>query len=168
MTDPLDDYHETDDRNERYRLLRREIKRLRGEAESGDFFDREAVAGTVATLADEVEGSLLTFVANDFGLPVAYRPAGTDAERQDRVRRAILAGKYDGSNEDLDALRRRLLDAHPGVHKSIVAVIEGEDVRYHLPEGSNPETNFVTVREMVGLVDYVTNSAQDEGLSETY
>lgn len=41
-------------------------------------------------------------------------------------------------------------------------------VRYHLPEGSNDTTNFITVRETVGLIDYTTNSFQSDGLSVTY
>lgn len=54
------------------------------------------------------------------------------------------------------------------MHKAIVSEHTGETLRYHLPEGSNESTNFVTVREMVGLIDYTTNSFQSDGLCETY
>ena len=43
-----------------------------------------------------------------------------------------------------------------------------DGVRYHLPEGTSEATNFLTVRETVGLVDYTTNGAQADGLSVTY
>lgn len=169
MTDWLDAYVDTDDLNERYRLLRRELTRLRDEGQDEEeLFDRDVVADTVRRLNDEVEGDLLVFVANDFGLPMAYRPEAAGVELQDAVRRAILERKYDDANDDLDALRRDLLDAHPGLHKAIVAELDGCSLRYHLPEGSSGATNFLTVREMVGLVDYTTNSAQREGLSRTY
>lgn len=168
MSDWLADYADTDDANERYRLLRDELARLRGGAEEGDFYDRAAVAEDVARLNDGFDGDLIVFVANDFGLPVAYRPKGTGFEVQDAVRRAVLETKYDGANDDLDGARRTLLDRHPAVHKVLVAAVDGASIRYHLPEGSNEDTNFLTVREMVGLVDYTTNSQQNEGLSTTY
>lgn len=165
MSDWMEEYAVVDDHDEKYKLLREEMTRLRGE---GSVFDREAVAETVRGLGETVEGVLVVFAANDFGLPMAYRPEGTGVEIQDAVRRAILENKYDDSNEDLDELRRELLDAHPAIHKAIIAEIDGGRVRYHLPEGSSSSTNFLTVREMVGLVDYTTNSAQNDGLSMTY
>lgn len=168
MTDWLDAYADTDDPNDRYRLLRRELTRLRDEGQDEEeLFDRDAVADTVRRLNGEVAGDLVVFVANDFGLPMAYRPEDAGVELQDAVRRAILEHKYD-SQADLAGLREALLEAHPRVHKAIVAVLEGSSLRYHLPEGSSQSTNFVTVREMVGLIDYTTNSAQREGLSRTY
>lgn len=168
MQDWLDGYAGTDDPNERYALLRQEMTRLREAGQSADLFDREAVAETVGRLNDEVEADLVVFVANDFGLPMAYRPEAAGVELQDAVRRAILERKYDDTNDDLAALREELLDAHPGVHKAIVAALDGCALRYHLPEGSSENTNFLTVREMVGLVDYTTNSAQRDGLTRTY
>ena len=159
-------YADADDPNERYRILRREMARLRGEGRDA-LFDADAVADTVRELDGRTDGVLVVFAANDFGLPMAYRPAGTGLELQDAVRRAILEEKYD-EDEDLDDLRRELLAEHPGVHKAIVATFEEGRVRYHLPEGSDETTTFLTVREMVGLVDYTTNSAQRDGLSTTY
>lgn len=168
MNDWTDEYDAIDDRNERYRLLREEMTRVRANREDADFFDPDDVVDTVGELATDVDGDLVVFVANDFGLPIAVRPEGTGFEEQDAVRTGILEDKYDDSNPDLDAIRREILDRHPGIHKAIVATIDDESVRYHLPEGSNPTTNFLTVREMVGLVDYTTNSDQRDGLSGTY
>lgn len=168
MTDWMDEYAATDDLNEKYTILREELTRLRGRGGVSEFFDRDAVAETIQELDGEGDGDLIVFVANDFGMPVAFRPEGTGFEVQEAVRRAILERKYDSENPDLNEKRQKLLDRHPGVHKMIIAEIEGSSIRYHLPEGSNDSTNFITVREMVGLVDYTTNSQQKEGLSETY
>lgn len=167
-TDWLDEYTEADDLSRKYRLLREEMGRLRDRAESGDFFDREEVASDLHRLNETRRGDLLVFVANDFGLPVAYRPSGVERDVQDDVRQAILQNKYDDANEDLNQIRRELLTEHPHVHKVIVSEYLDGSVRYHLPEGSNETTNFLTVREMVGLIDYTTNSSQRDGLSRTY
>jgi hypothetical protein len=168
MTDFLDAYAAADDANRQYALLRDELARVRGRREDDAFYDPDAVGETVARLAERVDGALLVFAANDFGVPRAYRPPGIDRGVQDAVRQGILQRKYDGENDDLDEIRRRLLDEHPGIHKAIVAAYTEESLRYHLPEGSKESTNFLTVREMVGLVDYTTNSAQADGLSRTY
>jgi len=135
MCDWLDEYRGLDSPHEKYDSLRAEMARLRGEAhesDDGELFDRDEIAAALRSLDDALDGDLIAFVANDFGLPVAFRP-----------------------------------DSVPAVHKVIVADY-GEEIRYHLPEGSNGATNFLTVWEMVGLVDYTTNSAQRDGLSQTY
>lgn len=181
MTDRVTEHERTDDINERYERLRAEMTGLRNEVvsrytEDGEFdpsaveeyFDPDAVAADVRESNREVDGDLLVFVANDFGFPAAFRPEGADRSLQDDVRLGILRNKYDDEAVDLQAIRDDLLEAHPGIHKAIVAEHRGDDVRYFLPEGSNETTNFLTVREMVGLVDYTTNSAQAEDLSRTY
>lgn len=168
MTDWMESYAATDDLNERYLVLRAEMERLRGRREDIEFFDVDDVRADIRRLNETVDGDLLVFVANDFGRPMAYRPSGLARSVQDEPRQAILRDKYDDTNEDLDKIRRELLDTHPGIHKVIVATYSDDDIRYHLPEGSNESTNFLTVREMVGLIDYTTNSSQADGLSTTY
>lgn len=168
MADRIAEYAETDDLNRKYRLLRAEITDLRGRRDDVEFFDEDAVGTDVRRLNESVRGELIVFAANDFGLPMAYRPSGVEKDAQDEIRRAVLQNKYDDTSEDLNEIRRELLDAHPGVHKVLAAAYSDGAVRYHLPEGSNEATNFVTVREVVGLIDYTTNSFQSEGLSRTY
>lgn len=167
MTERIDEYTETDDLNEKYRLLREEATRLRGQGGHQESYDGEAVKDSLRDLSQEVEGQLIVFVANDFGYPKAFRPEGIDQGAQDEIRQSILGNKY-STNSDLDEIRRELLDRHPGIHKAIIAEYRDGNIRYHLPEGSNTNTNFLTVREMVGLIDYTTNSAQSEGQSKTY
>lgn len=173
-------YDDTDDLNEQYHILRREMTRLRSELVSEyegnevditdvpEYFDPEAVEATVRKLNDNVGAALIVFAANDFGLPVAFRPAGLSLRVQDEVRREILRKKYDEETEHLKEIRDEILDRHPGIHKIIVAEYGHQAIQYFLPEGSNTTTNFLTVREMVGLIDYTTNSFQREGLSMTY
>jgi hypothetical protein len=175
------EYERTDDLNEQYELLRSEMTRLRNDlvsrhTEDGEFdpstveeyYDSEAVAATIREANQALAGDLIVFVANDFGFPTAFRPEGAERSLQEDVRRGILENKYDDEADDLQSIRDDLLEGHPGIHKAIVAEQTGESVRYFLPEGSNETTAFLTVREMVGLVDYTTNSAQAEELSNTY
>lgn len=178
--DWLSTYHDADDLNEKYRLLRREMTQLRNELASRfeddefdvtdipEFFEPEDVATTVDTLSTTLEGALVVFAANDFGLPVAFRPSDASLSIQDDIRQAILNTKYDKENDDLREIRDELLERHPEIHKAIVAEYGDDEIEYFLPEGSNSTTNFLTVREMVGLVDYTTNSSQQEDLSVTY
>jgi hypothetical protein len=168
MDEFFEEYAAADDLNQKYRLLCAEITRLRGRRDDIEFFDEDAVGSDVRRFNETVEGDLIVFVANDFGRPRAYRPTGVDPAAQADIREAVLQNKYDGTNADLDDIRRELLAAHPGVHKVIVAEHADETIRYHLPEGSNETTNFITVREMVGLIDYTTNSFQSTELSCTY
>lgn len=107
------------------------------------------------------------FAANDFGYPVALRPARTSIDVQEAVRVEILQEKYKDSPE-LDTVRQQLLDADDRIHKALVVHHNDGSIDYHLPGGRNENTNFITVREAVGLLDYVTNSAQREGLSKQY
>lgn len=168
MTDWMEEYTATDDLNQKYSLLRAEITRLRGRRDDIEFFDSEAVRSDLRRLNETITGDLVVFVANDFGQPRAYRPQGVAVSVQNEIREAVLQNKYDDTNKDLNALRRELLAEHPAIHKAIVAEHSEKVSRYHLPEGSNETTNFVTVREMVGLIDYTTNSFQHDGLSRTY
>ena len=168
MADFLDAYAEADDANRQYALLREELARVRGRREDDAFYDPDALSETIERLAERVDGALVVFAANDFGVPRAYRPEALARSAQDEVREGILEHKYDAAHDDLDEIRRELLADHPGVHKAIVAEHTEDSLRYHLPEGSKESTNFLTVREMVGLVDYTTNSSQADGLSRTY
>lgn len=163
MADWTNEYAGTDDLNEKYQILREEITRLRGEAGRDDRFHPDDPKDTIRQLSSHVDGHLIVFAANDFGRPVAYRPQGVEKELQNEIRKTILERKYD-SHEDLNEVRQELLDRHPKIHKAIIAEYRDGNIRYHLPEGSNETTNFITVREMVGLVDWTTHN----GVSTTY
>lgn len=159
-------YTATDDVNARYRLLREEATRLRQRAVRPDdmkFTDDPAFLNLVRDLNEELEGTLLVFAANDFGWPVALRPAGTPKRLQEEIRRELLKQKY-RSSPKLDEIRMQLLEADERIHQVLVATHDGDRIDYHLPGGWKTNTNFLTVREAIGLVDYITNGHQREAI----
>ena len=87
MDDWTEEYAATDDPNEKYRLLRAEMTRLRGRRDDIEFFDADAVGSDVRRANDSFDGALIVFVANDFGRPVAYRPGNVAKAAQDEIRR---------------------------------------------------------------------------------
>lgn len=179
MTDTwIENYQNAETLNEKYGLLRDEMTKIRRRAvrsvkkqrfAPGEvWYDPNEVAQTIAELDDEVEGRLVVFAANDFGLPRAFRPTDLERDVQEEIRQELLNEKYSDKHQDLDAIRQELLAEHPAIHKAIVAEWSEDGIRYHLPEGSSPDTNFLTVRETVGLIDWTTNSYQAEDVSKTF
>lgn len=165
-TDFATAYAAADDLNAKYRLLRREATRLRQRAERPDdvkFTDNADVLDAIRACNDRLEGTLIVFAANDFGWPVALRPEGTPERLQEDVRRELLREKYK-SNSELDRIRETVLEADLRVHKALVACHDGDRVDYHLPGGWKPNTEFLTVREALGLIDYITNGHQREAI----
>ncbi|MCU4743288.1 hypothetical protein [Natronoglomus mannanivorans] len=162
----LDAYTTEEDVNAKYHLLRREAKRLRQHAERPadmKFTDDPAFLDLVRACNERVDGTLLVFAANDFGWPVALRPTGTSKQLQADVRTELLAEKYKSSPE-LDEIRRTLLDADVRVHQALVVRHSGDEIDYHLPGGWKVDTNFLTVREALGLIDYITHGHQREAI----
>lgn len=159
-------YAEADDVNAKYRILRREATRLRRRAVRPDdvkFTDDPAVVDVIRACNDRIDGALLVFAANDFGWPVAFRPEGTPERLQEDVRRELLREKYE-SDPELDRIRKDVLEVDPRVHQVLVARHDGDRIDYHLPGGWRTNTEFLTVREALGLVDYITNGHQREAM----
>lgn len=162
----MTDYAAADDVNDKYRILRQEAKRLRQRAERPEdmkFTDDPAFLDLIRACNERVDGTLVVFAANDFGWPVALRPDGTPKQLQADVRTELLARKYESSPE-LDEIRRTILEADGRVHQALVARHDGEEIDYHLPGGWKEDTNFLTVREALGLIDYITNGHQREAI----
>lgn len=166
----VENYAKEDDTNESYHLLREEAKVLRREARDADFRDNDEIYDALQKWNQKVDGTLLAFLANDFGFPVAFRPEGTDAEIQDQVRQAILEGKYQPGPEhdELEVIQEELLGLDRRIHKSLVALVDEHAVDYFLPEGKNPVSTFLTVREPLGLIDWTTNARAAPGFQRTY
>lgn len=159
-------YAAADDVNAKYRLLRLEAKRLRQRAQRPEdvtFTDDPAFLELVRECNEQVDGTLLVFAANDFGWPVALRPTGTSKQLQADVRAELLVEKYKSSPE-LDEIRGTLLEADGRVHQALVARHDGDEIDYHLPGGWKEDTNFLTVREALGLIDYITHGHQREAI----
>lgn len=168
MTDWIEEYTRTDDLNEKYQHLRTQQAALRARRDDIEFYDADAVRADVHDLNETIDGDLVAFVANDFGRPRAYRPRHLESHAQNEIRHALLQNKYATADEDLQQIRTTLLNDHPAIHKLIAAEHTDDQIHYHLPEGTTRHTNFLTVREMVGLIDYTTNSAQADDLTTTY
>lgn len=141
--------------------------------ENGEFppLDVDAIAGVCRERADGFDGRLLFFGASDFGHPAVFVPRGTDA-RADKV--AVLdelhaeSGKWQGTHEALRTVRTAVLEADPHLHKGFAALVSDGDVAYDLDAGTSDEYNFVTIRQVVGLVDWLTNSFQADALTTAY
>lgn len=163
-------YGQEDDPNERYHLLREEVKVLRREAGNADFRGNDEIYHALREWNQMLDGTLLAFLANDFGFPVAFRPEGTDAEIQDQVRQAILEGKYQPGpgHDELEVIQEELLGLDRRIHKCLVALVDEHAVDYFLPEGKNPSSTFLTVREPLGLIDWTTNAASAPAFQRTY
>lgn len=149
--------------NEEYRTLTDDLTDLRRQAHErglGDVvrFADESFRTTVSEVAAELSDPVVVFPVNEFGLPVALRPESVPLTAQNRIRYAVLTRKYE-TDAELNEIREEILDRHPRVHKVLVATA-GESIRYHLPEATEQTTNFTSVRDAVGLVDWTTNGAE--------
>lgn len=72
---------------------------------------------------------------------------------------AILdpGGEYDTDRYDLNPIREALREADRRIHQVLVAEWWSDAVEYFLPEGKSEKSDFLTVREPLGLVDWTAN-----------
>lgn len=86
-----------------------------------------------------------------------------DERLQEDVGLEPLREEYEPDPE-LDRIRRTILKVDPWVHQVLVARHDGDRIDYHLPGGWRTNTGFLTVREALGLVDYIPNGHQREAM----
>lgn len=153
----LETYKATSDPNERYQLLRQEAKRLRGAGADTRFDRNEELLEILRRQNTELDGTLLAFLANDFGIPPAYLPDGHDREALNDVRVTILEDKYNSNRSDLNPIREELHEVDNRIHQVLVVEWWPDRVGYFLPEGKSGKPDFLTVREPLGLVDWTAN-----------
>lgn len=167
--------------NDRYRETLREQADLRGRGygtlEDEDAFpplDTDAISEVCREHAGRYDGRLLFFGASDFGYPAAFVP-GDGAASGDRADGAAVLdrlhdadGKWQGSHEGLREVRDAAFAADPGLHKGFAALVSDDGVEYDLERGVDEAYNFVTIRQVVGLVDWLTNSFQADALTVRY
>lgn len=163
--------------NEQYLTTLHQQADLRGrgyealDAADGPPLDLTALAATCRQYADRFDGRLVLFVASDFGHPAAFVPEGSDAAAD---KAAVLdglhqeAGKWQGSHEGLRAVRDAAFETEPNLHKALAALVTDTGVEYDLERGIHADYNFVTIRQVVGLVDWLANSYQADGLTVRY
>lgn len=165
--------------NERYLETLDEQADLRGraygameEAEEFPPLDTDAIAATVADHAADFDGTLVFLGASDFGHPAAFVPEATDDPSAllnrllDEFHRE--RGKWQGEHDGLREVRAAAFETEPNLHKGLAALVTGDGVEYDLGRGFGEEYNFVTIRQVVGLVDWLANSYQADGLTVRY
>lgn len=158
---------EDDGINDRYRAHRASAADLAEEANETDYwFDADAVTAVLTDAAGDIDGDLFAFVGNDFGLALAFRPAGVARDRQNDVRRALLERGPD-TDDVLAAIGDRIRATDGRIHKVLVAAADGDCIRYHCPSASSPP-GFVTLSEAIGLVDFTTNGFKRGVVTRTY
>lgn len=135
--------------------------------------DEEAVRSILRERQDEFDGHLLFFAANDFGQPRAFLPESLSD--QDAALQAVLNGiherKWGARNAGLRDVRDRTFDEVRGVHKGFGAVYhDGGSVDYDIEYPTNAVYNFLTIRQVVGLVDWLANAGEPwlDGRRPTY
>ncbi|WP_435332968.1 hypothetical protein [Haloarchaeobius sp. TZWWS8] len=151
-------------------MRRDSIARLR-ESDEESTLDVDAIAAVCRTRSQEFDGHLVFFGASDFGHPEAFVPAAVDGSA---LKRRVLdglheeSGKWQGTDEELRAVRDAYFEAAPNLHKGLAVLVTEDGVRYDLEGGVAETNNFVTIRQVAGLVDWLTNSYQAERLTTTY
>lgn len=157
--------------NERYRQLLAQQIALRDENSSN--LDTEAIRGILRDRQEGFDGHLLFFAASDFGQPRVLLPE--TVEDQDAALQAVLdrihEQKWRANNHDLREVRHRIIDEVRGIHKGLPALYRDDgSAEYDIVYGWHGVYNFVTIRQVVGLVDWMANAGDrwDDGLRIEY
>lgn len=147
-----------------------DLRRRGAEALEGADPTVDSVREALVEEADRFDGDLVVLAASDFGYPGAFVPEGM-VDPSAALNRLLdelhrESGKW-REDEALRPVRAAVRDAEPTAHKVLPALLDG-DVRYDLPAGVDDAANFVTIRQAVGLVDWLANSYQAEQLTFRY
>ncbi|MDL5362304.1 hypothetical protein [Halalkalicoccus sp. NIPERK01] len=169
--DACDDPDEPTDPDELYVHLLARQRELR--ASNGANLDEDGVRTVLEERAADFEGRLLFFAASDFGQPRVFLPA--DLSDPDAVLQSVLdrihAEKWSPEHDGLRDVRRQVFEEVAGIHQGLPALYHGSgEAEYDLAGPWDGVYNFVTIRQVVGLVDWVTNADEEwvEGRRLTY
>jgi hypothetical protein len=159
------------DANEEYlQLIDRQLE-LRDDNDPN--MDEEAIRSVLDENEDGFDGALMAFAANDFGQPRVFLPESVsdqDAALQ-AVVDAVHEEKWRARNSALRDVRNRMFDEVTGIHQGLGAVYRDDgSADYDIDFPSNAAYNFVTIRQVIGLVDWMANAGErwDDGLRLTY
>lgn len=123
--------------------------------------DIDTISDLLKTREKEFDGRLVFFAASDFGRPVVFLPANfnnTDT-RLNTVLDTIHEQKWQAENKQLRSVRHQVFDEVDGIHQGLAAVCYDDgSVEYDIVYGWHGVYNFLTIRQVVGLVDWVTNA----------
>lgn len=160
-----------DDATEEYLELIDQQRDLRDDNDPD--MDEEAIRSVLDENQSRFDGDLLFFAANDFGQPRVFLP--DSLSEQDAALQAVLDGiheeKWRARNSALRDVRNRMFDEVGGIHQGLGAVYRDDGSGdYDIDFPSNATYNFVTIRQVVGLVDWLANAGDrwNDGLRLTY
>jgi hypothetical protein len=123
--------------------------------------DVGAISDLLRKRQEEFEGHLVFFAASDFGRPVVFLPAGLEnhTEMLNAVLDRIHEQKWQAENERLRSVRHHVFDEVDGIHQGLAAICYDDgSAEYDIVYGWHGVYNFLTIRQVVGLVDWVTNA----------
>lgn len=169
--DPSPPEADASDPNERYLQLVAQQMELRDDNRPN--MDEDAIRSILRERREEFDGHLLFFGASDFGQPRVFLPEEL-SDRQaclQAVLDRIHEQKWRARDSGLRDVRNRMLDEVRGIHQGLGAVYHDDgSAEYDIEFPWNRAYNFVTIRQAVGLVDWVTNAEEPwlDGLRLTY
>jgi hypothetical protein len=136
-------------------------KQISMRAAYGPTMDIGAISDLLRKRQEEFEGHLVFFAASDFGHPVVFLPAGLEnhTEMLNAVLDRIHEQKWQAENEQLRSVRHHVFDEVDGIHQGLAALCYDDgSAEYDIVYGWHGVYNFLTIRQVVGLVDWVTNA----------
>lgn len=135
--------------------------------------DEDAIRSVLDENQSRFDGHLMVFAANDFGQPRVFLPEGVSD--QDEALQAVVDAvheeKWRARNSALRDVRNQMFDDVQGIHQCLGAVLRDDgSADYDIDSPSNATYNFVTIRQVVGFVDWMANAGErwSDGLRLTY
>lgn len=159
--DPGPPEADASDPNERYLQLVAQQMELRDDNRPN--MDEDAIRSILGERGAEFDGHLLFFGSNDFGQHRVFLPEELSDQQAclDAVLDRVHERKWRARNSDLRGVRDRMLDEVRGIHRGLPALYHGDGTaEYDIDFPWNRTYNFVTVRQAVGLVDWVTKAKE--------
>ncbi|WP_331234445.1 hypothetical protein [Natronorarus salvus] len=143
----------------RYLELIREATELRANSEST--MDSDAIRAVLRERNEGFRSDLVFFAASDFGSPQVFVPEGFEErdERLNAVLDRIHEQKWRADSQPLRSVRDEVFERVPGIHQGLAALCHADGTAdYDIVYGWHGVYNFYTIRQVVGLVDWVTNA----------
>lgn len=158
------------DPNERYRELLEQALDMRDSNEPSIQYD--AIGDVLRDRSGEFDGDLILFAASDFGAPRVFLPESLSEPNAalGSILERVHEQKWRARNAALRDVRDEVFEGGYGLHQVLAGHHHNGNGEYDIDFPWNRTYNFVTIRQAVGMVDWVTN-AQDpwlDGLRRTY
>ena len=135
--------------------------------------DEDGVRSVLDENDQRFDGRLIGFAANDFGQPRVFLPESVsdqDATLQ-AVVDAVHEEKWRARNSALRDVRNEVVTDVQGVHQCLCAALRDDgSADYDIDFPSNATYNFLTIRQVIGLVDWMATADERwlDGLRLTY